>query len=244
MNLLERLQKAVYQTLIQGDRWRFYATGFLNTLRMASIACIIGIAIGTMVALVKVAHASSQKAPARSNLAPLLGAANWLANLYTTITRGTPVLLQLLIIYFVVFATAPPSSAVYIASLAFGVNSGAYVSEIIRAGIQSLDKGQTEAGRSLGLSQGQTMRLIVLPQAIRNILPTLFNEFIALLKETSVAGYIAIDEITRAGDVVRSRTYGFAPLFVSAFLYLSLVIALTKVQAVLERRFGANDSRA
>ncbi|MGI6403642.1 MAG: amino acid ABC transporter permease [Oscillospiraceae bacterium] len=165
------------------------------------------------------------------------------ANLYTTVIRGTPVLVQLLILYYGVFKTVPKEYALLVAGLSFGINSGAYVCEIVRAGIQSVEKGQTEAGRSLGLSSRQTMQLVVLPQAIKNILPTLFNEFITLLKETSVAGYIALTDLTRAGDVVRSRVWNITPLIISGLIYLILVILLTKVQGVLERRLGASDRR-
>lgn len=223
----------LYKTLIESDRWKFYLQGIGNTLLMAAIACLIGIAIGTVLALIKTTYQSSGK----------LVFFNILANLYTTVVRGTPVLVQLLIIYTMIFVTTPPKYAVYVAALAFGINSGAYVSEIIRAGIQSVDKGQTEAGRSLGLNQKQTMRLIVLPQAIRNILPALFNEFISLLKETSVAGYIAVVEVTKAGDIIRSRTWSFAPLLISAAIYLTMVLSLTRVQQMLERRLSAGDQR-
>jgi ABC-type amino acid transport system permease subunit len=165
------------------------------------------------------------------------------ADLYTTVLRGTPLLVQLLIIYYGIFILAPREYSLLIAGISFAINSGAYVCEIIRAGIQSVDRGQTEAGRSLGLSQVSTMRLIVLPQAIKNILPTLFNEFITLLKETSVAGYISVTELTRAGDVVRSRVWTIAPLIVTALVYLVMVILLTRLQTLLERRLGASDRR-
>lgn len=233
MNLFESWINNFYNTLILDDRWKFYVTGLRNTLLMAVIACLIGVLIGLLIASVKVAYAQSGK----------LGFLNWLCNLYTTVIRGTPVLVQLLIIYYMIFASAPPQTAVFIAALAFGINSGAYVSEIIRAGILSVDRGQTEAGRSLGLSRKQTMRLIVLPQAVKNILPALFNEFISLLKETSVAGWIAVMEITRAGDIIRSRVWTFTPLLVSAAIYLVLVLGLTRVQQAIERRLAASDHR-
>lgn len=221
----------LYSVTLAEDRWKFYLQGIGNTLLMTVGAVIIGVLLGILVAVVKVYHQNSGK----------LRILNQLANLYTTIIRGTPVVVQLLIIYYMLFARVSAQFAPLVAALAFGINSGAYVSETIRAGIGSIDKGQTEAGRSLGLSQSMTMRLIVLPQAVRNILPALFNEAISLLKETSVAGWIAVIDITRAGDIVRSRTLGFAPLLVSAAIYLVLVIGLTKVQQTIERRLAASD---
>lgn len=231
MQVFESLYNEFYKTLIAEGRWRFYVTGLGNTLVMTVLALLIGVLIGVLIAIVKTYHTQTGR----------LRVLNWVGNLYTTVIRGTPVLVQLLIFYFVIFVNAPANMKLLVASLSFGINSGAYVSEIIRAGIQSVDVGQTEAGRSLGLNQSQTMRLIVLPQAVKNILPTLFNEMIQLLKETSVAGYIAVIEITRAGDLIRSRTFGFMPLFVSAALYLVVVLGLTKVQQKIEKRLAASD---
>lgn len=227
------ITSSFYKTLIVDNRWMFYLKGLGNTLLIAAIACIMGILIGLLIAGVKVAHANGGK----------LRILNGICNLYTTIIRGTPMLVQLLITYYIIFWFAPPTSAIFIAAMAFGINSGAYVSEVMRAGIMSIDKGQTEAGRSLGLSQKQTMRLIVLPQAVKNILPALFNEFISLLKETSVVGWIAVLDITRAGDIIRSREPTFAPLLISAAIYLALVLGLTRVQQVIERRLSASDKR-
>ena len=151
---------------------------------------------------------------------------------------------QLLIMYYIVFKSAPPEMAVGVAMLAFGVNSGAYVAEIFRAGITSIDRGQMEAGRSLGLSKNTTMRYIILPQAIKNILPALFNEFIVLVKETSVAGYISIRDLTKAAELVRSRTFEpFIPLIGIALVYLVLVMVLTAIQRRIERRLTAGDKR-
>lgn len=233
MGIFNMISENLFKTLIVDDRWKYYVTGIGNTLLMAVIACALGIVIGLVIAIVKVAHLNSGK----------LRALNWLCNLYTTVVRGTPVLVQLLIIYYIVFASASLSMAVYVASLAFGLNSGAYVSEIVRAGILSVDKGQTEAGRSLGLNQGQTMRLIVLPQAVKNILPALFNEFISLLKETSVAGWISVIDVTKAGDMIQTRVWTKSPLLVSAAIYLALVLGLTKIQQLIERRLSAGDRR-
>lgn len=233
MDFFTSFANSLYKTLIFDNRWMFYLKGVGNTLLMSVIACLMGVVIGLMIASVKVAHTNG------GNLRVL----NGLCNLYTTVIRGTPVLVQLLIMYYIIFKSASMDSAIFVASAAFGINSGAYVSEVIRAGIISIDKGQTEAGRSLGLTQKQTMRLIVLPQAVKNILPALFNEFISLLKETSVAGWIAVLEITRAGDIIRSRNPTFAPLLISAAIYLTLVLGLTQVQKVIERRLSASDKR-
>ncbi|MDR2908906.1 MAG: amino acid ABC transporter permease [Oscillospiraceae bacterium] len=238
---------ALYASVIEAGRWRFYLDGLVNTLIMAAIAAMVGVFIGLVLAVLKVS---------RQNLSPvkpkgLRGRAGRLfillggrfANLYTTVIRGTPVLVQLIILYFGVFGFAPREYSIFIAGFCFGVNSGAYVCEIIRAGIQSVDRGQTEAGRSLGLSSAATMRLIVLPQAAKNILPTIFNEFITLLKETSIAGYIALDDLTRSGEVIRSRVWTVTPLVVVGLIYLALVILLTWLQTLLERRLGASDRR-
>ncbi len=251
MNVFETIWSGIEKTLISEGRWRIYVEGFGNTLVMTLLSLVVGVLLGVLVAVAKTSYAAARvgvlpgqkaaKPPLKRFLGGLLAFANSLGNLYTTVIRGTPVLVQLLIFYYVIFGTAPSSMKLVIASLAFGINSGAYVSEIIRAGIQSIDPGQTEAGRSLGLSGGKTMRLIVLPQAVKNILPALFNELITLLKETSVAGYIAIVDITRAGDLIRSRTFGFTPLFVSALIYLVLVLGLTQVQKKLEQRMAASD---
>ena len=230
-NTFSDVWATLYSVLIEQDRWKFFLTGTGNTLLITLLASILGIILGVMVASVKVYSQSTGR----------MKLLNWLCSLYTTVIRGTPVVVQLLIIYYMIFRSATTDMAPMIAALAFGINSGAYVAETVRGGINSIDRGQTEAGRSLGLNRGQTMRLIVLPQAVRNILPALFNEFIMLLKETSVAGWIAVTDLTRAGDIVRSRTFGFAPLLVTAAIYLVLVLVLTRVQQSIERRLAASD---
>ena len=164
-----------------------------------------------------------------------------ICDLYVTVIRGTPVLLQLMIIYYVIFRSVRDINLILVASLAFGINSGAYVSEIIRAGIESIDKGQLEAGRSLGLSYFQTLKLIILPQAIKNILPTIGNEFITLIKETSVAGYIGVRDLTKASDIIASRTYNyFFPLIIAAIIYLIIILVLSKILNIFERRLKKN----
>ena len=166
---------------------------------------------------------------------------DWFCRGYLTVIRGTPVVVQLLIIYFVIFG-AVDINKVLVAILAFGLNSGAYVAEIIRAGIMSIDKGQLEAGRSLGLSYGKTMIFIILPQALKNVLPALGNEFIVLLKETSVSGYIALEDLTKGGDIIRSQTYNaFLPLVMVALIYLAVVMFFTKLLGILEKRLKKNE---
>lgn len=220
------------KTFIQSDRWRLFVQGLGNTLVITLFAALIGVLIGVVVAVLKVYCAQSGK------LKPV----NWLLDIYLTVIRGTPVLVQLMIMYYAVFASA--DNGVPVAILTFGINSGAYVAEIVRGGIQAVDGGQTEAGRSLGLSAWTTMRSIVLPQAVKNILPALGNEFITLVKETSVVGYIAIQDLTKAGDIVRTRTYEtFFPLLMVALVYLIIVIGLTKLQRMLERRMAKSDRR-
>ena len=170
----------------------------------------------------------------------LFGIANGFCKVYLTVLRGTPVVVQLMIFAFVIFSSV--RNKLLVAGLAFGLNSGAYVAEIIRGGIMSIDNGQFEAGRSLGFNYLQTMWYVVLPQVVKNVLPSLMNEFIALLKETSVAGYVAVMDLTKAGDTIRGRTYSpFMPLIAVALIYLSLVMFLTWVVSRVERRLRSND---
>lgn len=209
-----------------------FLSGLGNTLLIALFAAIIGIAIGLVIAVIKVYHAQTGR----------LKIANGICAVYTAVIRGTPMVVQLMIMYYLVFASAPSEMAVAVAILSFGINSGAYVSEIVRGGILAVDRGQTEAGRSLGLTQGQTMKSIVLPQAIKSILPALGNEFITLLKETSVAGYIAVVDLTRAGDIVRSRTFdAFFSLISVAVVYFILVMGLSWLLRKAERRLARSD---
>ena len=171
----------------------------------------------------------------------LLRILNFIGGLYLTVIRGTPMVVQLMLMYFVILQSGTP---LQIAILAFGINSGAYVAEVIRSGIQSVDRGQAEAGRSLGLGSRQTMTRIVLPQAFKNVAPAIFNEFISLLKETSVAGYVGIQDLTKGGDIIRSQTYdAFPPLLAVALIYLVIVICLTQVLHVIERRLAKSELR-
>jgi len=227
---------------IAKNRWKLLWDGLQNTLLITLVACLIGIAIGIVIATVrstwdKTGHTLKRKGPKA-----LLEFADGICRLYITVIRGTPVVIQLMIMYFVIFASS--SNGVMVAILAFGLNSGAYVSEIFRGGIMSIDKGQFEAGRSLGLNYVQTMVHIISPQVLKTVLPTLANEFIVLLKETSVAGYVAVSDLTFAGNRIRGVTYSaFMPLIAVALIYLVLVIFLSKLVGKLERRLRQSDIR-
>jgi His/Glu/Gln/Arg/opine family amino acid ABC transporter permease subunit len=214
---------------IEGDRYKFLLDGLVNTLQITFFAVILGVVLGFVVAIIRSTYEKSKKTI-------LLRLLNFICNVYLTIIRGTPVLVQLLITYFVIFGSVNVDK-VLVAVLAFGVNSGAYVAEIIRSGIMSIDNGQFEAGRSLGFNYVQTMIHIILPQALKNVLPALCNEFIVLLKETSVSGYIALQDLTKGGDIIRSRTYSaFMPLMAVALIYLAMVMVFTFFVKKLERR--------
>lgn len=223
----------IYKSLIENDRWKQFAGGIATTISIALVAAIIGIIIGTIIAIIKVSAANTKSRV----LKPLA----FVCDVYLTVIRGTPVVVQLLILYVAVFVSVTDGTPV--AMIGFGINSGAYVAEIIRSGITSVSQGQMEAGRSLGLSYGTTMRKIILPQAVRNILPALFNEFIALLKETSIAGYIAVNDLTKVVDVMRGRMFINEPLYIAALVYLVLVLGLTQVQKMIERKMHKNDRR-
>ena len=215
-----------YLNFIKDDRWKYIVEGRGVTLQITFAAVIIGIVLGFLVAVVRATYDKTGK----------LKVLNWICNVYLTVFRGTPIVVQLMIIYYVIFASMDISKVVA-AILAFGINSGAYVAEIIRSGIMSIDNGQFEAGRSLGFNYIQTMWHIVLPQALKNVLPALGNEFIVLLKETSVSGYIALQDLTKGGDIIRSRTYdAFMPLIAVALIYLVMVMVFSKLLEVLERR--------
>ena len=225
------IQERFYQNFIQDDRWRYLWDGLYVTLEVTLLATLIGILLGFIVAIIRSTHDRTGK----------FRILNALCQVYLTVIRGTPVVVQLLIIYFVIFGSMNVSK-VLVAVLAFGVNSGAYVAEICRAGIMSIDIGQMEAGRSIGFSYAQTMWYIVLPQAFKNVLPALGNEFIVLLKETSISGYIALQDLTKGGDIIRSRTYdAFMPLIGVALVYLVLVLGFTKLVSMLERRLNQSE---
>jgi His/Glu/Gln/Arg/opine family amino acid ABC transporter permease subunit len=230
---LQKLRLNFYNNFIFEQRWRWLVDGLGKTLVITLLATLIGITIGLFLAIVKVIDYNGRRIFFLTRF----------VDIYLTVIRGTPAVVQLLIMYFVVFASLPVSK-IMVAAMAFGINSGAYVAEIIRSGIMAVDRGQTEAGRSLGLTYAATMRKIILPQAVKNILPALFNELITLLKETAVVGYIAVMDLTRAGDMIRSRTYdAFMPLLAVAAIYLVIVMALTAAMGRLERRLRRSDNR-
>lgn len=219
------------RNIIDGGNWHYIAEGLLNTIKITFFAVLLGIVIGLIVGTIRSTYDKTHK----------LKVLNFLCNIYLTVIRGTPVLVQLLIIYYVIFASVRIDK-VLVAVLAFGINSGAYVAEIFRSGILSIDNGQFEAGRSLGFNYPQTMWYIVMPQAFKNVLPALCNEFIALLKETSIAGYIGIQDLTKGGDIIRSRTYSaFMPLLAVAALYLIIVLIFTQFIKILERRLRQSE---
>ncbi len=226
MDFIESLRKA----LIVQDRWKLYLEGLGNTIIIALIAAIIGTIIGVLLAMVNYLNKKTGKLKVVSKI----------ANLYITVIRGTPVVLQLMILYFVVFATW--DSGILIGAITFGINSSAYVAEIVRAGFESVDDGQREAGRSLGLSTWQTMRKIIIPQAVKNSLPPLFNEFITLIKETAIVGYVGIRDLGKIPGMIQSRTFEYLPpLMIAALLYLAVVMILTFVLRKIEKRLAKSD---
>ena len=225
---------------IQDGRWHFLTDGVVNTLKITFVALIIGVLLGILVALVRTTHDKTIETMRPGLGKGLLKVCNAVCNVYLTVIRGTPAVVQLMIMYYIVFASS--RNGEMIAMISFGINSGAYVAEIIRGGIMSIDNGQTEAGRSLGFSYPKTMLYIVIPQALKNVLPALANEFIVLLKETSVAGYVAVEELTKGGDIIRGITYSaFMPLFAVALIYLVMVMFFTKLVGILERRLRNSD---
>ncbi len=225
------LKDDFYTVFVKDSRWRYLFNGLKVTLLVAFFSVLLGVSIGFFVAVIR----------STADTAGKLKIANFLCKVYLTIIRGTPVVLQLLIIYFVVFGSMDVDK-VLVAIIAFGINSGAYVAEIIRSGIMSIDRGQMEAGRSLGLSYYKTMILVILPQALKNVLPALGNEFIVLLKETSVCGFIALEDLTKGGDVIRSQTYNaFLPLIAVALIYLVLVMTFSFVLEKFEKRLKKNE---
>lgn len=220
---------------VTGDRWKIMVNGFGVTLKITVVAILIGIVIGVILATIRSTYDMTRDEDKGGFKNKLLSFLNGVSKVYLTVIRGTPVVLQLLIIYFVIFASS--DNGVMIAALAFGINSGAYVAEIVRGGIMSIDRGQMEAGRSLGFNYFETMRYIIIPQAFKNVLPALANEFIALLKETSVAGYVAVQDLTRAANIIRSKTFSaYMPLIAAAVIYLAMVMILTHFVGILERR--------
>ncbi|MBR2678306.1 MAG: amino acid ABC transporter permease [Bacilli bacterium] len=224
MNIVE----SFYNSVIYDGRWKFILEGLSNTCIIAIGAVVLGVIIGSIVALIRNYHDHTSK----------LKILNSLAKAYTNIIRGTPSTLQLMIIYYIIFGSVDVN-IVIVGILAFGINSGAYVAEIIRAGVNSIDKGQMEAGYALGLSYKQIIFSIIFPQAVKNVLPALGNEFITLVKETSIGAYIGIVELTKASDIIASRTYDyFFPLILIALIYLAITFMLTKLISRMEAKLN------
>lgn len=225
---MELIRENIYNSFIYQDRYKYYLTGLGNTIIMAFFACLIGVILGLILSLVIDYNEKTGKLY-------LLSA---FARMYIGIIRGTPALLQLMILYYIIFKSVN-INIVVVGIISFGLNSGAYVSQIIRSGLISIPKGQEEASTMLGFNYFQTMKYVIMPQALRNVLPALSNEFITLLKETSVAGYIGILELTKASDIVASSTYDyFFPLLIVAIIYLILTLGLTKLLNFFERRLS------
>ena len=212
------------------NRWKLYLEGLGNTLIIALLAALIGTVIGVLFAVISYVNKKTGK----------LKILNTISKVYITLVRGTPVVLQLMILYFVVFSSW--DNGILIGAITFGLNSGAYVAEIARAGFEAVDDGQREAGRALGLSTAQTMRYIIVPQALRNCLPPLFNEFITLVKETAIVGYVGIYDLGKIPGLIQSRTFDYLfPLLIAAAMYLVVVLILTRILHVLEKKFAKSD---
>ena len=242
MNFFESFAKDFKLNFIDESKWKWLITGLENTLIITFFSVLIGVVIGMVVAAIRSTYDKNYETLKKNG-----GVGYWVtwvlnavSNLYLTVIRGTPVVVQLLIAYFVIFASS--RNGTMVAIFAFGINSGAYVAEIFRGGIMSIDNGQFEAGRSLGLNYFQTMIYVIIPQVVKAILPTLCNEFIVLLKETSVAGYVGIMDLTKAGELIRGRTFSaFMPLLAVALVYLVVVVVLTQLVKILERRLRRNE---
>ena len=230
MEWIDKWIARLYQTFIVSDRYKTIIDGLEKTIIITFGALAIGVVIGTIVAMIKVFADGNKK------LKPF----DILCNTYLTVIRGTPVVVQLLISFFIIFVSAKDGT--WVATLTFGINSGAYVAETIRSGIMAIDPGQMEAGRSLGFSRLQTMKEIILPQAFKNVLPAIGNEMIALLKETSVAGYVAVTDLTKAANQIKNTTYDQVnPILLTALIYLAIVVLLTKLLGIMERRLRKSE---
>ncbi len=228
----EEISRKFEVAFITGDRWKLYIKGLGVTLEIAFFAAILGLIIGTVIALMKLSTKRNGKKTVWARI----------ANVYIDVIRGTPSVLQLLIMWFIIMSSC--KNGLLVAVLSFGINSGAYVAEIVRAGILAVDKGQSEAGRSLGLSKSQTMIYIIIPQAVKNVLPPIGNEFIVLLKETAIVGYVSMTDLTRTANQISSRTFeAFMPLIGAAVIYFVIIKILTVLLDKLERRLRKSDNR-
>jgi len=232
---IDKLVDQFILNFIKDDRYLFILKGLGFTMLVTFFAVLLGIALGFVCAIVRSTYDKIYPEMRQGFGKVVLCIVNKIVHLYLTVIRGTPVVVQLMIMYFIIFASS--KNKLLVSILAFGINSGAYVAEIVRSGIMSIDNGQFEAGRSLGFNYVQTMVYIIVPQAFKNVLPALANEFIVLLKETSVSGYIGLEDLTKGGDIIRSRTYtAYMPLLTVALIYLIIVIFFSKLVSMLERR--------
>lgn len=242
LSALKEFKELFILDFIEKERWRFITDGLLVTLQVTFFALLLGLLIGLFVAVIRTSHDQLKEDSKKGLSFTILRIINFFCRIYLTVIRGTPVLVQLLIMYFIILQSS--DSKEFVAVMAFGINSGAYVAEIFRSGIMSVDNGQMEAGRSLGLGYITTMHKIVLPQALKNVLPALVNEIIALLKETSICGYIGLNELTRGGDIIRGGTFDpYLPLFGVALIYLIIVMIFSWLMGFLERRLRESDLR-
>ncbi|MDO5564607.1 MAG: amino acid ABC transporter permease [Eubacteriales bacterium] len=223
--MMINFKNAIYINFIKDSRYLYIVNGLKNTLIITFFALLIGIILGLCIAIVRTNHENTGRLKILNNI----------CKVYLTIIRGTPVVVQLMILFFCIF-TSREIPGIFIAIVGFGINSAAYVAEIFRAGLMSIDPGQMEAGRSLGFSYSQTMKKIIIPQAFKNVLPALLNEFIALIKETSVAGYVAVQDLTKGGDIIKSRTFDpWMPLLLVALIYLIITSILTHLVGLIEK---------
>ena len=225
---------------VEKQRWTFITSGLKNTLIITFTSLILGVVLGIIVAIVRSSYDKTYAEMRRGFKKVIFAICNAICKIYLTVIRGTPVVVQLMIMYYIIFATS--RNSLMVAIIAFGNNSGAYVAEIVRSGIMSMDAGQFEAGRSLGFDYKNTMIYIIIPQAFKNVLPALANEFIVLLKETSVAGYVTIRDLTMGGNIIRAATYSpFMPLIAVALIYLVMVMFFTKLVSILERKLRKSE---
>ncbi len=225
---------------VDKQRWTFITSGLKNTLIITFSSLILGVVLGIVVAIVRSSYDKTYAEMRKGLKKAIFAICNAICKIYLTVIRGTPVVVQLMIMYYIIFATS--RNSLMVAIIAFGINSGAYVAEIVRSGIMSMDVGQFEAGRSLGFDYKNTMIYIIIPQAFKNVLPALANEFIVLLKETSVAGYVTIRDLTMGGNIIRAATYSpFMPLIAVALIYLVMVMFFTKLVSILERKLRKSE---
>ncbi len=236
------LKEQFILNFVDDSRWKYLTSGLLNTITITVFALLLGVVIGIVVAMIRTTYDKTKDSMKKRNIIGywFFSVINFICKIYLTVIRGTPVVVQLLIAYFIIFAFS--NDGIMVASIAFGINSGAYVAEILRGGIMSIDVGQFEASNSLGFNYVQTMIYVIIPQVIKTVLPTLLNEMIALIKETSIAGYVGIVDLTKGGDIIRGRTFSaFMPLLAVAAIYLLIVSFLTFVLGKVERRLRKSE---